>query len=85
MALYQVNGDLNEDYSDYERFERKALNPYYLYLSSCSNYHQMLKNSAKNYLQNIIAYDKTLRGNCKSGVAMLENKGNYKNIFMWVM
>ena len=45
----------------------------------------MLKKSAKKYLQNIRASDKTLRENCNTGVAMSEEKGYYGNIYMWVM
>ena len=45
----------------------------------------MLKKSAKKYLQNIRAYDKTLRGNCNVGVSMSEEIGDYGNISMWVI
>ena len=82
MALYQVNGESNEEDGDYKHDERKTLNPDYLYLYSCLNYHQMLKKSAKKYLQNIRASDKTLCGNCNSGVAMSEEKGDYRYMYI---
>ena len=80
MALYQVNGASNEEDSDYERNKHKTLNPYDLNLNSCLDYQQMFKKSTKNYLQNIRASDKNLRGNYNTGVTMLEEKGHYVNL-----
>ena len=70
MALYQFNGNSNEYDGGDGRDKRKTLKPDYLYLDSCSNYHQILKKSEKKYLQNIRASDKTLRGTCNAGVGM---------------
>ena len=62
VALYQVNDYSNEEDSDDEHGERKTINPEYIYQDSCFNYHQILKKSAKKYIQNIRASDNTLRG-----------------------
>ena len=85
MALYKVNGDSNEEVGNNERQKHKTINPDYIYLHNCSNYHQMLNNPDNKYLQNIRASDKTLRGNCNSRVAMSEEKRDHGNIYMWVM
>ena len=51
MELYQVNGNSNKEDSEDKNDELKTLNPDYFYLDSCSNYHKMLRKSAKEYLQ----------------------------------
>ena len=85
VALYQVNGDSNEEDSDNERDERKTINPDYSYLDSYSNYHQRLNNSAKKYPQDIKASDNTQGGKCNKGFAISEEKGECRNMYTWVM
>ena len=45
----------------------------------------MLNKSTKKYLQHIIASNKILHSNCNAGATMSEEKGDYRNIYTWVM
>ena len=45
----------------------------------------MLNKSANKYFQNIRASNKTLIVNCNAGAKMLEEKGDGRNLSIWVM